>query len=495
MKKSVTDNLGLKILAVLFSMVLWLIVVNINDPIQAITFRNIPVEIQNADAITSEGKVYEVLDGTDLIDVTVRAQRSIIDSIGRDNIIATADMEELNFKDTIVRIKLSTNKYNDKLDSIKSNTENLKVSIEDMKKTQFVVEAETTGNPAKGYILGDVSMNQNLVKLSGPDSLISQVKRVGVTVDVTGVTEDIRTDADIKLYDSDDNVIENSNIKKSIDQVGVNVGILQLKSVPLSYSTTGTPETGYALTGTIDSNPANVKIAGKASALKSISKIEIPASALNVTGQSSDMMAIINVKDYLPDNVFLVDATNAGKVSVTVRIQKLLTRDLTIDADKISIANMPSGFKGTIKATSDTLAFSVKGLVTDMAVLDSMQIAAAVDINALMTSKNLTEMSAGTYDAALTFNLPSGVELVEPLTVKVIVTASEDTKTDTENKTTETTTGAASGTTGAAGGTSPAGTTNSATTPAAASSATGTADSTAKNASQVSGTALKSDAN
>ncbi|MGN1171218.1 MAG: hypothetical protein ACI4SZ_06145, partial [Lachnospiraceae bacterium] len=89
MKKKLTANLGLKILAVLISVVIWFIVVNINDPVDKTVFRNIPVEILNADVITNEGKVYEVLDGSDTIDVTVLAKRSILDTLGKENIIAT----------------------------------------------------------------------------------------------------------------------------------------------------------------------------------------------------------------------------------------------------------------------------------------------------------------------------------------------------------------------------------------------------------------------
>lgn len=83
MKKKLTANLGLKILAVLISVVIWFIVVNINDPVDKTVFRNVPVEILNADVITNEGKVYEVLDGSDTIDVTVLAKRSILDALGK----------------------------------------------------------------------------------------------------------------------------------------------------------------------------------------------------------------------------------------------------------------------------------------------------------------------------------------------------------------------------------------------------------------------------
>ena len=41
-----------------------------------VVFRKIPVEILNEDAVTSQGKVYEILDGTNVIDVTVWAREA-----------------------------------------------------------------------------------------------------------------------------------------------------------------------------------------------------------------------------------------------------------------------------------------------------------------------------------------------------------------------------------------------------------------------------------
>ena len=258
MKKKLTANLGLKILAVLFSVAIWFIVININDPVDKAEFTKIPVEILNEDLITSEGKVYEILDGTNVIDVTVWAKRSVLDTLSRENIIATADMQEINLMDTMVRIKLSTNKYNEKLDNITSSTENLLVSIEDMKREQFVIEASTIGVPAEGYVVGSISTDQNLVSLTGPESVVSQVDRVEVPVTVSGVSQDIRTDATIKLFDAEGNPVSDKNLKKSLEQVKVNIEILQTKRVPLSFASTGEPAEGYALTGVIESTPSKI---------------------------------------------------------------------------------------------------------------------------------------------------------------------------------------------------------------------------------------------
>ena len=118
MKNRLTKNWGLKLASFLFAAVLWVVVTNINDPIELIRFSNIPVTIINGDLITERGQIYEVLDNTDMIDnVIIYAPRSVIDTLSESNVVAVADMEELSSLDTIA-IKLSTNKYNNKIESI-----------------------------------------------------------------------------------------------------------------------------------------------------------------------------------------------------------------------------------------------------------------------------------------------------------------------------------------------------------------------------------------
>lgn len=68
MKKKLTDNLGLKIGSVLFAALLWLLVTNINNPATTRRVNNVRVTIINGEVLTSQGKIYEVLDDSDVLD-------------------------------------------------------------------------------------------------------------------------------------------------------------------------------------------------------------------------------------------------------------------------------------------------------------------------------------------------------------------------------------------------------------------------------------------
>ena len=78
MKKRIMNNWALKLASLVLAFVLWFLVIQIDDPSDSTTFYNIPVTLKSTELLEKENKVYEVLDGTDSINVTVRAPRSVI---------------------------------------------------------------------------------------------------------------------------------------------------------------------------------------------------------------------------------------------------------------------------------------------------------------------------------------------------------------------------------------------------------------------------------
>ena len=235
MKNKLTKNWGLKVVSFLFAASVWLIVTNINDPLAPLRLSDVPVTIRNKELITERGQTCEVLDNTDVIDlVTIYAPRSVIDSLDKGNVVAIADLKDLTSVDT-VPIKLSTNKYNEKVENIKGNIDSVKLNIENKQTRSFPLRVNVTGEIREGYMLGDVGTEQNLIRISGPESIVSQISRAQAEVDISSFTGNIITETDIRLYDSEENAIESASLEKSITRVRVNVEILEKKVLPVNY--------------------------------------------------------------------------------------------------------------------------------------------------------------------------------------------------------------------------------------------------------------------
>ena len=89
--KTLVNNLGLKILAVVLAFILWLVVYNIDDPKKSKTFTT-NVTVENASAVTDMNKCYEVLDGTNTVTFTVTGKRSELEKLDDTDFSAVADM-------------------------------------------------------------------------------------------------------------------------------------------------------------------------------------------------------------------------------------------------------------------------------------------------------------------------------------------------------------------------------------------------------------------
>lgn len=425
MKNKITANLGLKIGSILFATILWLLVTNISDPVLPYKFYDIPVKLTNTELITGTGQVYQVLENTDVIDtVTVMAPRTVGETLSSSNIIATADMSELSSLDTL-SIHLSTSVYNSRLESITGNIDSVKLNIETKKTKTLALTATTSGAVESGYLIGDVTTEQNLVRISGPESLVSSVAKAVVDVDVTGFTSDIGTDAEIRLYDAEDKLINDDNLVQNISVVRVNVSILQTKTVPINFNISGTCAPGYQPTGAVEATVDSVLIAGKSSALKNVAAIEIPEEVLDISGQSENFVTTLNIREYLPDNVSLGDSRFGGNVDVTVLIEAETSKKLEIRSDKVTITNMPEGFTGSISGLEETFTLETIGLNADISTLRAADVTGTVDVAKMMEEKEMTEMVEGYYTVEVDFNLADSITLLEPISVTLHISEKE----------------------------------------------------------------------
>lgn len=422
----ITNNFGLKILAVIVSCGLWVVVDSINDPVETDTYYNVPVEIVNAEMVTNEGKVYEVLDGTNTVNVTVKGKRSVLSYISKEDIKAVADMSELTFMNT-VGIKVSSARSNSELD-FKTNIDSVKLSIENMKSDQKIINVYTSGEPADGYVVGSAKPSQNVVRLSGPETLMDMIDHVDAVANIDGYSSDIDTSVELKLYDKNNNEIRNGSIKKNISSVNVAVTILATKIVPLNFVVSDEPADGYVVSGDPVSMPETVTIAGRSNVLDNVSRIVISDPALSVSERTENLTTIVNVKKYLPVGVQFADSSFGGNVNVTVAIEQIVTRELEIPAERFAVGfepgKKPDHMKVTLREVENQESYTIRISGTKAAVdaVNVENVIGVVDMNALLEKLGLTEWVPGIYQEEITFNdVLDHVTLEQPYQMTVVL--------------------------------------------------------------------------
>lgn len=419
MKKLLTRNLGLKLASLLLAFVLWFLVAQIYDPKDTVTFNNIQVRLINTELLDEEGKVYEVLDNSNLVRVTVTGPQSIVKSeLRRSDIVAEADMSKLTDINTIAITYYCENISNDSVE-IKGNHDSVRLNVEDKTSKWIKLESNTIGDVASGYMIGNVTLDQTNIEVTGPKSAISQVDHAGVDINVTDSTSSLSANVDIKLYDADDNELTLESVKKNVDYAHMTVEVLATKEVPVEIEYMGVPEDGYMATGEVESSVPTVKIAGTVSTLAGISAITVPEDRMNITGQTDNLVDIINLKEYLPSNVRLADKRFDGKITATVYIEPIVSKDLTVAAENISVTGVPDGMEAEITSTAEEYNITVSGLSRDVSILRDSSVTGILNLTQWMEDNGVEELTPGTYTIPVTFNLAEDITVAPDINIHI----------------------------------------------------------------------------
>ena len=418
MKKSLTNNIGLKLLAFLFAFMLWLLVVNIDDPVDTKTFDSIPVTIEHAEVVTQDQRSYQVLDGTDTVSVTVSATRSVLEKISAENIVATADMREL-YLESQIPIEITIPGY--EFESATANPRNVQVKIEQNKSDTFPITVTTTGTVRDGYVLGNVQADPERVTVNGPESVIDRISKVVAQVNVSGLSEDSSIDAVLTYYDSDNNEISAEQLANNLGTTGVkvNVTLYHTARIPVTVDTSGvTAADGYSISE-VTWTPEEIQLAGEEEVLDALEGIRIPADAVDITSISQRTEQTVDITPYLPEGTRLVDE-NGNNILVTARVAREGTKSFDIPVGSITVNNLDESLTVSGYGSGDDLEVHIGGPQEQLNSLQLSDLAVSIDL------KDCAK--AGDYKVPVTITLPSdAADCTVETSVTVTVTLQERT--------------------------------------------------------------------
>ncbi len=409
MRKELMNNLGLKILAFLAAVTLWFLVVNIDNPVTDRTFTDIPVTVVNDDIVTASNRTYQILDGTQQVNVTVTATRQELSRITADDIHAVADMRELTLGTQVpIQVTIEGHSYEEAY----STPRNLQVKIEEEARNNFPITPTTIGTVREGYVIGNLRADPEGVTIRGPKSVLNSINRVCAEVDVSGLSENAELEANLILYDVNNNVIDQTLLVNNLGDEGVSVEVelYQTKNVPIDIDTSGiSAAEGYSI-GEISCEPQEVLLSGDEDTMKELDEIQIPESELELAGLTERTERTVDITEYLPDGVTLVDP-NANNVVVTIPVNQPGAQVFEVSTNSIVVSNLASNLEVSYGTTVD-LELQIRG---PEETLQSLTLAKKVSIDL----KNYT--STGTYIVPLKVDLPEDCTLASEADVEIIL--------------------------------------------------------------------------
>ncbi len=417
MKKLITHNLLLKIMSVVFAFILWLVVVNINDPDIIKTIRSVEITILNEDAITGqgEGQVYTIKENR-TASIVVKGPRSKVDKLDRGEIKATVDFSEVS---SVGAVPINIVSLPEGVVLQNKITESMKIVVEPIRSQRFPVEIETTGVPADGYLVGDTEVSPNVVNIKAPESVMEQIHRVIVQVDVDGMSTDVkRKSVPLILIDGNGKVIdyaENEHITISAVSLLAGADILRYQSVPIHLKADGQVADGYRYTG-MELSRNSVSVKGTRDVMAGVSQIAIPSSeeALDLTDLTGNKEGIIDILPYLPEGTELL-YEEERYITVVLKVEKLERKSVHISTDVLTVLNPPDTMEISYEVTPDAMV-ELEGLPADLALVNARMLNPTIDLGG---------RDAGVHVFEIEVSVPENVALIRQARITVILTYPE----------------------------------------------------------------------
>ena len=406
MKEKLLNNLSLKILSAVCAIIIWIIIVNVYDPSTSVTVSGGEVQLVNTESLTEKDYAYDVVDGSK-ISVYISGPRSIVTDIKAKDIVATADLSNVTVFSDYVDIDVKVVKDGVSASSIEiaPKTTAIRLKIENRVTKTFNIDTELVGTPADGYVIGGQQISPSSVKVTGTSSVVDSISSVKVLYDVSGATMNISDAAPIKIYDSQGTEIVDDRIELSKTAVDIKVNVLMTKTVPVTYKTKGTPADGYGVSG-IDQAVTEAVIAGTEDALRDVNSIDVPDSAIDVSGLNADKIFHVRLSSYLPGNITVM---SEGVVNVTVRIYPVSEREISVPVTGIVLSNLPQGYNISF---GDVTAVNIT-------VTGEQSVLTALTVTGIIPTIDLSGIKEGDNTLRLKVTLPANCTLKQNYTVNV----------------------------------------------------------------------------
>lgn len=415
MKKKLMNNISLKIMSVIAAVLVWLIVVNVDNPIRTTSYVISNVELTNQAYI--ENQVCLPDKDQETIRVYITGDRKTLSRISASNIRAYADMQQaVDLEKTPVMVPITVVCDGISQSNIEVVPKNYAVHLQDKKTQEFVISVSSgDSRPGKGYEIGTLTCSPEKIKITGPETLINKIDNVTATIsNVEGKTENVSQETSLVIYDKNGEVLTDAEMSYlNVPKVVVTARLWKVRSnIRIDAEEyTGEPAEGYQVDSVV-TVPDVVSVAGSDEALQNLAETElniisIPAELIDITGADSDCEMKVNVAELLPDGLKLPSGASED-VWIRVNILPVGSHAYEYQTQNIEVENLGKDLQVTFG--TDRIELRIKETEAAEEILDESWIKASV---------NLEGKEEGSYELPVDVELPEGYELVEPVTAEV----------------------------------------------------------------------------
>ena len=333
-----TTNLRVFLLAFILALAVWVMAVTTSDPDRTNTLpQPVTIEFVGQDpGLVSTGE----FPGT--VEVSLRAPQSVWDLMLADpaSVRAIVDLTGIGSGTHTVDVVVQVTAAPVRILSVSPGT--FVLTLEPLSTLQLPVSISLTGDPAIGYQAGDPALTPSEVAVSGPESLVSQVISVRVSLDLTNARESVETNLALAAFDASGSLL--SGLTLSPESVQVSLPVTQLggyRDLAVKVVTVGRAASGYRL-ASVAAFPAIVTVYSANDALIESLPGYVETTSLDLSGASENIEIRLGL--LLP-----ADVTLLGEQTVLVEVGISPIEDsLTMAYRPVEVIGLAPGLKAQV---------------------------------------------------------------------------------------------------------------------------------------------------
>ncbi len=355
-----TRNLGLKIVALIFAVLLWAYVLVALNPMRSKSIDDVPITLEGYTDLLSRNLIL-VNSDLGLADVEVNATITNHSDLDASRITCRASLSTISAAGTY-RLPLNVTVQSNLGTVASVDPRTVTVEVDNLVVKNVPVKLELTGTLPEGYEVVSESVASSIT-IEGAARYIERTVRAVATVDLTGRTENVEESVNVVFYDKDDNEVAVVTRSQNKPAVTVRLTLSAYKRVSVRQDVSLADDTYYTLRS--ETTPATVIIYGSVETLENIDYIStenlvLPAEA-DIVSRAVSLI--------LPDGVTLRRG-QSGSVTLSATVtEKTGERTLEVPLTYTHLSNdllMAEGAPTYVTVVASGPLFQLEQLTADM---------------------------------------------------------------------------------------------------------------------------------
>lgn len=391
-------DLGWKLLSIGIAIIMWFMVININQPIDTRTYSKY-ITLENMDVLTNRGLTVE--NAGDLtatkVSIKIKAQRTALDRLNQSNdwLDVSVDLSSLSAVMDGDTVSLPVNVEMIGVYSgytiVSRVPTAVDVHVEKIASKELPITISMEGELPADMLYSTPILSAETVAVKGPASAVEQVAMVGAGINAKDVADNVELGAKLIAYDAKGVPVQ--GVSLGISEISVTYHALNLKTVPIKVNISGTPAEGYEL-GETTCTPQTVEVVGSAEALSNFVYLQLPD--IDISGRNVDVSKSFTVADYLPEGVQIKDG-DSPTILIDVQILGVNSRELTVRSEQLTALKQERGKDYQLSGSTNVIITGDETLINS---IDEGTLAGTVDVSGL---------TVGQHKVLITLDLPDGV--------------------------------------------------------------------------------------